>query len=1068
MYQRLILCLALGLVYAAPAYAAPGTASGIVTRAATSAPVAGAYLTLCTASYDCANASTDALGVFTFTVDPGTYYLYTYNQQGLVNEIYDNKGCSGTCDLSTAIRTGTPVVVVSGGALSGLNFALDEGGGISGTVVNGATSAPLENVWVETIAVVGDQAVRSGYGYTDAAGVYSVSGLAPGTHFAYISYAPGFINEVYDNIRCIGYCSYEMVRGGTPLIIAAGVTTPNRNFSLDPWGSITGVVRDAATSAPLENVGVSLTLLDSSGELITPTSGWTDAAGAYAITGLPTGSYYLFTNNNLGYFNEWFDNIACDGTYCAGGLPPTAAPVSVTAGSVTSGKNFDLEHGGSITGTITNAATSAPLQGITVYVYQRSNAGSDVYVGDATSDASGGYSVGGLRTGTYYLHTYNNEGFLNEIFDGIQCSGYCSSGTAVELGTGVAVTTGLTASGKNFALDVGGAVSGRVVSTAGSTPIADAWVNLYGNDAAGNYNFAAQGQTNASGEYIVRGLLAGTYYAVSDAQAYVDEIYGGVMCLGYCYPSAAKSVGTPIVVALGATTTGRDFDLDAGGSISGTVRNAATSAPLNNVLIYVYRHVGDGYSHYITSNYTNDSGTYTIGGLPAGDYYLATDSNEPGFQNQIFSGVNCPYRCDSEVADAHGTPVTVVAGATTSGRDFALRPVSGRVAGVITNAATSAPADDVYVYLYGVYGTEYSYVAYGRSDASGAYEIENVPPGTYFAVSNSYGHYLDEIHDNILCLTTCDYGVAAVLVGAPITVTTGTVSLNFALQPLPFALPPGQPYSLRSTIAAGAVKLSWHKPYDLGQAVDYVLEVGLSAGSTALSIPVDATTFTATGVPPGHYYVRVRGRNAAGLGPASSEYELTVNADGSGAPDGPSGFAIFTVGNKLQAVWDAPAYGGAATDYLVEVGTATGLANIGTYPIARTLFELEPLPPAGVYFVRVRGRNALSIGKPSNEVMVVIGGVPAPPDPPGNIGVGFDASRRGIIGWTPPRGEVTGYLLEVGSASGRSDVAVLTLPATPPFYWRTDVRPGVYYLRLRAFNAHGVGLASYETTLIVP
>jgi hypothetical protein len=30
------------------------------------------------------------------------------------------------------------------------------------------------------------------------------------------------------------------------------------------------------------------------------------------------------------------------------------------------------------------------------------------------------------------------------------------------------------------------------------------------------------------------------------------------------------------------------------------------------------------------------------------------------------------------------------------------------------------------------------------------------------------------------------------------------------------------------------------------------------------------------------------------------------------------------------------------------------------------------------------------------------------------------------------------------------------------------VGPGVYYLRLRAFNTHGVGLASYETTLIVP
>jgi 5-hydroxyisourate hydrolase-like protein (transthyretin family) len=1067
MYQRWILCLALGLVYAAPAYAAPGTVSGTVTRAATSTPVAGSYLNLCTASYTCEGAPTDASGVFTFTVEPGTYYLYTYNQQGLVNEIYDNIGCLGICDLNEVINTGTPVVVTSGGALAGLNFALDEGGRISGTVMNAATSAPMQGLWVTAYAVVGEQIVTTGYGDTDAAGVYTVSGLAAGVHHVYIGYAAGFINEIYDNIPCINFCSYERLFGGTPIAVTSGVTTPNTNFALDPEGSITGVVRDAATSAPLENVYVSITLLDSSGEPTAQAGVSTDAAGKYTITGLPTGSYYMSTGNNLGYFDEWFDNIACDGTYC-GDVPATATAVSVTAGSVTSGKNFDLERGGTITGSISNAATSAPLDGVTVYVHKRSSTGSAEYVSQATSDTSGIYSVGGLRTGTYYLSTYNDDGFLDEIFEGIHCGSNCWSEPAVESGTGIAVTTGLTTSGKNFVLEMGGAVSGRVLSSAGSTPIADAWVYLYGDDAEGNYLFGGQGLTNASGEYIVRGLLGGTYYAISDAPRYIDEIYGGVICLGSCYASTAKSVGTPIVVALGATASGRDFDLDAGGSISGTVRNAATSAPLNNVQIYVYRHVGDGYSNYITSDYTNSSGTYTIGGLPAGDYFLATDSNEPEFQNQIFTGINCPHNCDSEIADAHGTPVTVIAGATASGRDFALRPVSGRVAGIITNAATKAPADDVYVYLYGVYGTEYSYVAYGHSDASGAYEIDNVPPGTYFAVSNSYGQYLDEIHDNFLCLTTCDYGVAAVLVGAPITVTTGTVSVNFALQPLPFALPPGQPYSLRSRIAGGTVTLSWHEPYEFGEAVDYLLEVGLSPGSTALSIPVDTTTFTATGVPPGHYYVRVRGRNAAGVGPASSDYELTVNAGGSGAPDAPSGFAIFTVGTKLHAVWAPSEYGGATTDYLVEVGTATGLANIGTYPIARSIFELEPLPPAGVYFLRVRGRNALSIGKPSNEVMLVIGGVPAPPDPPGNIGVGFDASRRGIIGWTPPRGEVTGYFLEVGSASGRSDVAVFTLPATPPYYWRTNVGPGVYYLRLRAFNTHGVGLASYETTLIVP
>jgi len=154
---------------------------------------------------------------------------------------------------------------------------------------------------------------------------------------------------------------------------------------------------------------------------------------------------------------------------------------------------------------------------------------------------------------------------------------------------------------------------------------------------------------------------------------------------------------------------------------------------------------------------------------------------------------------------------------------------------------------------------------------------------------------------------------------------------------------------------------------------------------------------------------------------------------------------------------------------VLEIGSSPGASDIGTLPVgSRSVFNYEPLPPPGVYFVRVRARNALSISRPSDEVQVVIGGVVAPPDPPGHIGVSIDAAGQVHIGWNAPRGPVSGYVLEVGTAEGRSDVGVFPLPTTPTSVFASGVPPAIYYFRLRSVNAAGVGVASYDTTLIVP
>jgi hypothetical protein len=68
--------------------------------------------------------------------------------------------------------------------------------------------------------------------------------------------------------------------------------------------------------------------------------------------------------------------------------------------------------------------------------------------------------------------------------------------------------------------------------------------------------------------------------------------------------------------------------------------------------------------------------------------------------------------------------------------------------------------------------------------------------------------------------------------------------------------------------------------------IDYQLEAGSAPGaSNIVVVHTTAPTLSAT-APPGVYYVRVRARNATGLGPASAEVVVNVSG-GSSTPAGP-------------------------------------------------------------------------------------------------------------------------------------------------------------------------------------
>ena len=85
---------------------------------------------------------------------------------------------------------------------------------------------------------------------------------------------------------------------------------------------------------------------------------------------------------------------------------------------------------------------------------------------------------------------------------------------------------------------------------------------------------------------------------------------------------------------------------------------------------------------------------------------------------------------------------------------------------------------------------------------------------------------------------------------------------------------PGAPRQFRATVGGGDVTLAWES---VGEASNFVLDIGLAPGRTDLSVllgPDSRASFAA--VPPGVYYLRLRGGNEFGGGRPSSEIRVVV------------------------------------------------------------------------------------------------------------------------------------------------------------------------------------------------
>jgi glucose/arabinose dehydrogenase len=180
---------------------------------------------------------------------------------------------------------------------------------------------------------------------------------------------------------------------------------------------------------------------------------------------------------------------------------------------------------------------------------------------------------------------------------------------------------------------------------------------------------------------------------------------------------------------------------------------------------------------------------------------------------------------------------------------------------------------------------------------------------------------------------------------------------------------PAAPTNLLSLVTGRTVMLRWTAS---SEATQYRVDVGSQPGASNLgSFDVGAlTSLTATSVPDGTYYVRVRAIGPGGISDPSNEVAVTVGTAPCTGPPAPlTGLTFSTSGRLVVVTWSAP---GNLTAIALEVGSAPGLSNLAIFTLDPVLTGTSATAAPGTYYVRLRAVNRCGASVPSNELIITV------------------------------------------------------------------------------------------------
>jgi hypothetical protein len=180
-------------------------------------------------------------------------------------------------------------------------------------------------------------------------------------------------------------------------------------------------------------------------------------------------------------------------------------------------------------------------------------------------------------------------------------------------------------------------------------------------------------------------------------------------------------------------------------------------------------------------------------------------------------------------------------------------------------------------------------------------------------------------------------------------------------------------------------------------------------------------------------------------------------------PGAPTDLTSTVTGSSVTLRWAAPATCNTPTNYWLEGTRVPGGTSFGgSYTNSTATSVTFPVASAQYFYARMRAANTSGLSSPSNEVLISVG----VPNPPRNLTGGVSGATLTVT-WQAPSGGIppTGYVLDVGTAAGRTDKSIPLTAAQTMF--STGAAPGTYYIRIRATAGGKAGAPSNEVSLTV-